>query len=97
MNIDFSTKKGEIVLNELSLEKNIPLDKQQDSLKEDMLQVEFPGGYILDVGWRPSFDINGRFYIYLIKDFDWDAPAYSGNAIDIDSLVFEINRALNKL
>lgn len=97
MNIDFLTKKGEIVFNELSLEQNISLDKQQDSLKEDMLQVEFPGGYILDVGWRPSFDINGRFYIYLIKDFDWDAPVYNGNAGDIDSLVFEINQALNKL
>ncbi|MFJ2973783.1 hypothetical protein ACIPDS_03770 [Kluyvera sp. NPDC087067] len=97
MNIDFSTKKGEIVFNEFSLEQNISLDKQQDSLKEDMLQVEFPGGYILDVGWRPSFDINGRFYIYLIKDFDWIAPVYNGNAGDIDSLVFEINQALNKL
>lgn len=97
MNIDFSIKKGEIVFNELSLEKDISLDKQQDSLKEDMLQVEFPGGYILDVGWRPSFDINGRFYIYLIKDFDWEDPIYSGNAGDIDSLVFEINQAINKL
>ncbi|EFU2869856.1 Uncharacterised protein [Salmonella enterica subsp. enterica serovar Sanjuan] len=97
MNIDFSTKKGEIVFNELSLEKNIPLDKQQDFLKEDMLQVEFPCGYILDVGWRPSFDINGRFYIYLIKDFDWEEPVYSGNAGDIDSLLFEINQAINKL
>ncbi|MEZ3139535.1 MULTISPECIES: hypothetical protein [unclassified Citrobacter] len=85
------------MFSELSLEKDILLDEQRDSLKEDMLQVEFPNGYVLDVGWRPSFDINGKFYIYLIKDFDWEEPVYSGSAGDIDSLVFEINQAMNKI
>lgn len=62
-----------------------------------MLQVEFPDGYILDVGWKPSFDINGKFYIYLIKDFDWEEAVYSGYARDIDSLVSEVNQAMTKL
>lgn len=97
MNIDFSVKNGEIVFNELSLKKEISLDEQFDSLKEDMLQIEFPDGYILDIGWRPSFDINGKFYICLIKDFDWEEPVYSGSAENIDSLVFEINQAMNKI
>lgn len=97
MNIDFLENKGNIVFNDFSLKKNIPLNEQQDELKEDMLQVEYPGGYLLDVGWRPSFDINGRFYICLIKDFDWDTPIYKGSAKDIDSLLFEINQAINKL
>lgn len=97
MNIDFLENKGNIVFNDFSLKKNIPLNEQRDELKEDMLQVEYPGGYLLDVGWRPSFDINGRFYICLIKDFDWDVPIYKGSAKDIDSLLFEINQAINKL
>lgn len=97
MNIDFSLKKGEIVFNEFSLKKGVPLVEQQDSLQEDMLQVEFPNGYILDIGWRPSFDINGKFYIYLIKDFDWEDPVYSGSAINIEYLEFEINQAMDKL
>lgn len=97
MNIDFSIKKGNIVFNDFSLKKDIPLDKQVDTLKEDMLQVEFPNGYILDVGWRPSFDVNGRFYIYLIKDFDWENHIYSGNASDIYSLETEIVQAINNL
>ncbi|MCZ8960019.1 hypothetical protein [Escherichia albertii] len=96
MNIDFSIKKGEIVFNEFSLKQDIPLGEQLDELREDMLQVEFPDGYILDVGWRPSFDINGKFYIYLIKDFDWEEPVYSGNAENIDSLELKINQAINK-
>lgn len=69
----------------------------RDELKEDMLQVEYPGGYLLDVGWRPSFNLNGNFYICLIKDFDWDTPIYNGSAKDIVSLLFEINQAINKL
>jgi len=97
MNIDFSVKKGEIVFNEFSLKKDIPLGKQLDELREDMLQVEFPDGYVLDVGWRPSFDVNGKFYIYLIKDFDWEEPVYSGDAEDIDSLELKVNQAINKL
>lgn len=97
MNIDFSVKKGEIVFNEFSLKKDIPLGEQLDELREDMLQVEFPDGYVLDVGWRPSFDVNGKFYIYLIKGFDWEEPVYSGDAEDIDSLELKVNQAINKL
>ncbi|MDR7941970.1 hypothetical protein RIU82_18730 [Enterobacter soli] len=85
------------MFNEFSLKKGVPLVEQQDSLQEDMLQVEFPNGYILDIGWRPSFDINGKFYIYLIKDFDWEDPVYSGSAINIEYLEFEINQAMDKL
>ncbi|MBB2403458.1 MULTISPECIES: hypothetical protein [unclassified Escherichia] len=97
MNIDFLGKKGNVVFNDVSLKQSIPLNEQRDELKEDMLQVEYPGGYLLDVGWRPSFDINGKFYICLIKDFDWDIPIYNGSAKDIVSLLFEINQAINKL
>ncbi|MGS2871674.1 hypothetical protein [Enterobacter huaxiensis] len=97
MNINFSVKKGEIVFNEFSLKKDIPLGKQLDELKEDMLQVEFPDGYILDVGWRPSFDENGKFYIYLIKDFNWEEPVYSGSAEDIELLELKVKQAIKKL
>lgn len=97
MNIDFLGKKGNVVFNDFYLKQSIPLNEQRDELKEDMLQVEYPGGYLLDVGWRPSFDINGKFYICLIKDFDWDIPIYNGSAKDIVSLLFEINQAINKL
>lgn len=97
MSIDFSRKKGEIVFNELSLKDNTSLNDQLDNLKEDMLQVEFPDGYILDVGWKPSFDINGKFHVYLIKDFDWGDPVYFGIANDISSLLGGINKAIRKI
>lgn len=97
MNIDFSVKKGVVVFNAFSLSKEITLGEQLHELREDMLQVEFPGSYTLDIGWRPSFDVNGKFYIYLIKEFDWERPVYSESAKDIDSLELKVNQAINKL
>lgn len=45
-----------------------------DSLKEDMLQVEYPENILLDVGWYPSFDPEGTFQVRVVKDFQWDVP-----------------------
>ncbi|MQU65353.1 hypothetical protein GHO25_19755 [Pseudomonas sp. FSL R10-1350] len=45
-----------------------------DSLKEDMLQVEYPENILLDVGWYPSFDPEGTFQVCVVKDFQWDVP-----------------------
>ncbi|PIT61225.1 hypothetical protein [Snodgrassella alvi] len=97
MKIDLLNKKGKIVFNEFSLNKNIPLQMQLDSLKEDMMQIKYPNGYILDIGWRPSFNINGHFYIYLIKDFNWEKPIYSNCTNDINTLEYQINQAINKI
>lgn len=97
MNISFPEKKGKIVFNEFSIKDTIPLSEQINDLKEDMLQIEFPNNFILDVGWRPSFDINGKFFIYLIKNFDWSAPVYYSNAKDLPSLYNQISLAINKI
>lgn len=94
MNINFIKKEGKVIFNDLSLSEDRPLFEQLDVLKEDMLQVEFPGGYILDVGWRPSFNLDGSFCIYIIKDFDWGTPVYNCNAKDISSLKLEIKNAM---
>jgi hypothetical protein len=96
MNVDFSTKKGNVVFNDFPLKEDIPIIDQLDDLKEDMIQVEFPGGYILDIGWKPSFNINGKFYIYLIKDYDWESPIYKSSAKNIANLKEKINKAMNK-
>ncbi|AML60247.1 hypothetical protein AXX16_4581 [Serratia rubidaea] len=97
MIISLSRKKGKVVFNDFSLKDNVPLNEQLDNLKEDMLQVEFPDGYILDVGWKPSFNINGKFYIYMIKDFDWDNPFYFSDAKDLSSLYKKIELAIDKI
>ena len=40
-------------------------------LSEDMLQIEYPGGYILDLGWYGS---SNGYIIYIIKDKNWETP-----------------------
>ncbi|MDE6088086.1 MAG: hypothetical protein K2G25_06840, partial [Oscillospiraceae bacterium] len=46
---------------------NIPLAFQLDELKEDLLQIEYESGYILDVGWYPEFKLKGCFKIFIVK------------------------------
>ena len=40
-----------------------------DTQKEDMLQVEYPNGFLLDMGWYQD-----RYIISIIQDFDWAHP-----------------------
>ena len=40
-----------------------------DTQKEDILQVEYPNGFLLDMGWYQD-----RYIILAIRDFDWVHP-----------------------
>ncbi|MDC9624019.1 hypothetical protein PSI22_20900 [Xenorhabdus sp. XENO-7] len=97
MNIDFSKKSGVIIFNDFFIRNDIPLENQLDELKEDMLQVEFPNGYLLDIGWRSSFEIDGQFKLALIKDFNWENPIYLDSANDLFGLEAKIQLAMLKL
>ena len=68
---------GTITHDDLSRLRHVAVAKQTDLLKEDMLQVEFAGGFLLDVGWYPEFDAAGDFRINVIKNHDWDRPVES--------------------
>lgn len=70
-NIDF--KSGTLTYNEFYIDSTISIEKQIAYLGEDMLQAEYPDNYVLDVGWYHG--PNGRFVIYVIKDYEWDKPA----------------------
>jgi hypothetical protein len=96
MNIDFSEKSGVITFNDFFISDDIPLENQLDELKEDMLQVEFPDGYLLDIGWRPSFEIDGQFNLALIKDFNWEDPVYLSSAKSLSELEENIQIAMSK-
>ena len=37
--------------------------------KEDMLQVEYPNCFLLDMGWYQD-----RYIIFVIHNFDWSHP-----------------------
>ncbi|MDY0832071.1 hypothetical protein [Pseudomonas sp. SED1] len=89
--------QGRITYDNLSFLQNSSLNGQIDSLKEDMLQVEYSEGYLLDVGWFPSFDIGGNFQIKVVKDYEWNTPVLALTAYSIDSLIKQLLFAQNKI
>lgn len=70
--------KGKIVFDDLStIDISLGIENNNiDDLKEDLLQVELANGNVLDVGWYPSFDIEGHFSVCIIKNYDWMEPFY---------------------
>lgn len=44
-------------------------------LHEDLLQLHNEKvNLIIDLGWYPSYDINGKYLLLLVKDYKWDCP-----------------------
>jgi len=68
--------KGEIKYWELSdIKEYQPIELQIDLLKEDLVQVYYSKeNMYIDIWWYPSFNKDGYFILFLIKDNDWDNP-----------------------
>lgn len=95
--------QGKITYDELTMLQDSGIEHQAHNLKEDMLQVEYSGGFLIDVGWYPSFDAKGHFQVKVIKDYEWDSPTLTLTARSIDALSellllaqISINTALQK-
>ena len=52
-----------------------------DTRKEDMLQVEYPNSFLLDMGWYQD-----RYIISIIQNFDWVHPVQRYETADRDQL-----------
>jgi hypothetical protein len=72
--IDFSP--GRVMYDEFTIDDGQEWVEHVDRLDEDLLQVEFPGHVVLDVGWYPAFSKEGQFQVRVIHNFDWDAPIF---------------------
>lgn len=92
--LKLTSKKGEILYNDLYLDEELPLFKQLDNLKEDLLQVSFYNKYLIDIGWYPEFDQNGQFKISAIKEYDWDNPIYISICKTIEDLKKEFEHCI---
>jgi hypothetical protein len=94
-NIDI--KNGNVAYDDISfINEDVDLHEYIDYLKEDMLQIEFEDNILLDVGWRPSFEIDGKFYVSLIKNFDWENPIAIESIKSIKDLKLCINKIVLK-
>ena len=93
--VDF--KAGEITYNEFYIDFDLPFENQEELLTEDLLQVEYKNGYLIDLGWYPEYDKNGKFIIQLIKDGNWNNPIYKQQCRDFKQLKIILNKAINMI
>ena len=77
---------GVVVYNDLDISGDIPLEDQVDQLKEDLLQVSFSDKFLLDIGWYPSFSIEGCFKATVIQNFNWSEPVREVNVKTVQEL-----------
>lgn len=86
-----SNISGKLLQNDFNLIKEaVLLSEQRLILKEDMLQIEFSNGLLLDVGWYSKPNGKGNFTIYVIQNFDWENPLIKKRCYSIKTLKKEI-------
>jgi hypothetical protein len=68
-------QSGRVVFWDMdSIDPDRPLANQLSELKEDLVQVIFPGDLLIDVGWYPEFSEEGAFLVTVVNEMDWDEP-----------------------
>ena len=83
-------QNGKVTYNEFHIDFSVPYSDQIDALTEDLLQVEYDNGYILDVGWYPEFDSSGCFNVCVVTNCEWDKPIFSmrcGNESELENTI----------
>lgn len=63
-----------------------------DTQKEDMLQVEYPNSFLLDMGWYQD-----RYIISIIQNFDWTHPVQQYETADRDQLSALLTEAVRSV
>ena len=72
-----------------------PASGRELHFRQDLLQlVHQPSGYVVDLGWYPSGDMDrGRFAVYVVRG-DCDTPLHEFRSRDRVRVVAEIERLL---
>jgi len=79
----------------LDIDDGSSLEAQIDELREDLGQVEYENDQLIDIGWHPSFDVNGSFKVYVIdQSRDWDSPVFKAEAKSLEDLKVVIKQAV---
>ena len=88
---------GKVVYNSFIISFDIPFERQIDSLNEDLVQVEYANGYIIDIGWYPEMDPAGILIVQLIHEHDWDKPVRKSRVTSIEELYAEVSLMKDEL
>ncbi|MDY1039352.1 hypothetical protein [Lelliottia sp. CFBP8978] len=79
-----------------SLDFTKAIHEQVNKLDEDLFQLTFNNGNVIDVGWHPAFEEDGEFIIQVVSNDDWEEPIFkSSSNWDKNELIEKIDEALN--
>lgn len=88
---------GKVTYNSFDISFDKPFEQQTFSLNEDLVQVEYENGYLIDIGWYPECDPKGELILQLIHDNDWSNPVKKVSIHNVDSLYEEIRLMINTI
>lgn len=67
---------GKVIYDNFSIDFGKKFLEQKNNLLEDLLQIEYNDGYLIDLGWYPEFNKNGKLVLKIIYNYDWANPMY---------------------
>lgn len=91
---EINFQSGEIIYNEFKIDFSKEYSEQEECLLEDLLQVKYTQGYLLDVGWYPEYESEGEFVVQIVKNQNWEEPIYKNNSKNRVDLVQDIKNAI---
>lgn len=81
-------------------DKDVALHEKENHYVGDLLQFEAPSGELIDVGWHPPFDINGKYVCLVLeddKDECWDNPVEKKKFTKLTDVINWVNTWIKKL
>lgn len=78
-----------------SVDPDRPLVDQLSELKEDLVQVCFPGELLIDIGWYPEFSEEGAFLVTVVKGMDWERIIMLERSTTIRGLMTSLKKAID--
>lgn len=78
-------EKWDIEFEDFNIDFSLPFFCQRSCLNENLIQAKL-GSYLVDIGWYPEADPNGKLRLRLIEDFDWQRPLAEYDDRDFDEL-----------
>lgn len=76
------------------LDATAPLAGQRRELREDLAQVAYGRGVVIDVGWYPAGSMEGGFAVLVVRDRDWERPLSDQRCASVDALRACLRRAV---
>ena len=88
---DINFLPGSVVCDDLDADL-LSFLKEMQIYEKDLMQIEYPKGFLLDVGWR-----DGRYIVCIIKNEDWTKRIFRKACKSLDELEKVLKECANKM